>query len=1056
MAVGNIPIYFGQTGGTSSFTYSFGSCKAKNNKLEFIHTDTWLSVSKDDTLINLTAGANGDPERKTDVEIYLNNKHCGDFNITQDGINCSCTDETFNAEGVAAFNKDAHPNAVLGSYTASTDCITNVEVINSSTMPEWLTSVSVNTSDKTITGNISANTSSEAREPVTINLRGTLKPSGTCDRSVTVNQNGTGCQCGDNTFNAEGVATFDKDAHPNAILGRYTASTDCVSDVVVISVKVKNEDTTPEWLTYVDINTNDKTITGNISQNQSIEARKTAVITLEATLNDEQTTCPKYIEVNQNGIGCNCGYIQQVNINTHIPPEGGEAGLVLGSMTVTDGQCSVTFTSSTANLYVGTASTETNNALNIVLTQKGPSNIDPDEDTPAVSYTITALVNGTKCDDYTVIQDGTIYCDCEHIKFNPEDVHTKLPPEKVDGIFLLSADTKGCGEIIFACESDMFENKQLDVRQEGNVYYVYANILKPSYGTPLPRYGEVSATYDLNGQQDASDCRVEIRFQQTNEYCGCQYDFGVMTKYYTENPKYLIRPYYFDESPYTHIDDSTPFTIPPIFYDYCNEGDHQKWRQEDEYCDLTEKNVIASLHDQTWHGIPSCLSFWVTVDEECDWLSIIDQQVNIGEYILQFAKIKNNIGNEDRETTITIHRYTNDEGECEPTEIKVLQRYDKVTTCEELMNELNGYYDDEFNPPNNIHESISYIEIGSIYVPYGKLIIDYDEEKLSLSDIYCDGSWENANYLTAYFKLKDSVSRDEDVYTDISLKIRLSNEVECPIYSYSVKWNKKSTPVVRPCNCDNIKLSYYGNVIIPYNWGTSCTYCERFGYNNASHPSECGEISGYTSDENGNEVDPTTYDWFTITGYGDAYGCGNFYSHDDYAVYVKLNYIPNEDKIGYFKPFLVKNGEKVFEDCGNAVSIRYIANCDYVDCSKNNGNIYEALGTDHIETTFEATTADIGATFNIGYIDIGIKDQCYTDAGIECCVKGHIDSTHSYFKELKADLKLINGTYRIEYSFKFDNAPNQSETIPLVIDVVIGGTAQYGNIVIDLVYTRTQ
>lgn len=203
MAVGNIPIHFDQTGGTSSFTYSFGSCKAKNNKLEFIHTDTWLSVSKDDTLINLTAGANDDPDRETDVEIYLNNNHCGDFIVTQDGINCSCNVETFNAEGVAVFNKDAHPNAVLGSYTASTDCITNVEVINSSAMPEWLTNVNINTNDKTITGNILANTSSEARETVTINLRGTLKPSGTCDRSITVNQDGTSCSC--NNLNVPSV-----------------------------------------------------------------------------------------------------------------------------------------------------------------------------------------------------------------------------------------------------------------------------------------------------------------------------------------------------------------------------------------------------------------------------------------------------------------------------------------------------------------------------------------------------------------------------------------------------------------------------------------------------------------------------------------------------------------------------------------------------------------------------------------------------------------------------------------------------------------------------------
>jgi hypothetical protein len=298
MAVGNIDIHFDQTGGTSSFTYSFGSCKAKNNKLEFKYDkdiNKWLSVSKDDTLINLTARANTDPDRNVDVGIYLNSNSCGNFIVTQDGVNCSCNDATFHVDSAAnPFPSGGDSNATLGSYRIDAKCM-NTPTIDQSTVPNWIKNVNFN--GTSITGVVEPNSSVESRPQATIWLRGTLKPSGTCDRSITVNQDGTGCSC-DNIDISNVIPIIPREGlEVDSVLANYTILNDCGENLYTA---ILTESST-EYLVEL--------VNGDVLLKTEVPGVKThdnpKIFILQFKYNNTDCTEKRY-EIEQPTIDCSC------------------------------------------------------------------------------------------------------------------------------------------------------------------------------------------------------------------------------------------------------------------------------------------------------------------------------------------------------------------------------------------------------------------------------------------------------------------------------------------------------------------------------------------------------------------------------------------------------------------------------------------------------------------------------------------------------------------------------------------------------------------------------
>lgn len=537
MAVGNIDIHFDQTGGTSYFKYSFGKCKSKNNKLEFKHTDTWLNVSNDDTLINLTAGANNDPDRDTDVEIYLNNKPCGNFIVTQDGINCSCNVETFNAEGVAAFNKDAHPNAVLGSYTASTDCITNVEVINGSTMPEWLTNVNINTSDKTITGNILANTSSEARETVTINLRGTLKPSGTCDRSITVNQNGTGCKCGDSTFKITTASPIQKQSEGGNFEFSYIAS-DCVKSVSNPTVVYNSGG--EGWISGLAL-ASGKKVSGTVSSYSETTTRS-ATITIKGTLQDDTTECSSSINIEQAGIACSCDNLSIPSTIDSIPSDGMSVNDELGTYTITNNCNKASYTAILVEDEVGTQYTVEldGNSSGIVRLKTAIPKAERDDETK--HFTLKFFYNGVHCDKLDIpLEQISIPCSCKSINYFVRSLKITFPLSGTgeNYVDVASGNTFGCGYLSAVTTNALLEGEELNIVQVSEFEYLFKGKVLPYTGADKYRTADVRLFFKKRDQTEWDECDRIIHLEQSNNYCDCD-KMRLWTRPYTSADDNLV------------------------------------------------------------------------------------------------------------------------------------------------------------------------------------------------------------------------------------------------------------------------------------------------------------------------------------------------------------------------------------------------------------------------------------------------------------------------------------------------------------------------------------
>lgn len=237
--------------GNVGFSWTFGTCQGKKNVTYSSTEPSWLTVEeyqgRNDAILITAKPTTQVGGRNGNVTINLNGKDCTTIAVTQNGTGCECDDATFHVDSAAnPFPSGGDSNATLGSYRIDAKCM-NTPTIDQSTVPNWIKNVDFN--GTSITGVVEPNSSVEARGPVTINLRGTLKPSGTCDRSITVKQDGIACSC--NNIDISNVIPIipREGLNINSKLANYTILNDCdgytatlIESSTVYDVELVNND----------------------------------------------------------------------------------------------------------------------------------------------------------------------------------------------------------------------------------------------------------------------------------------------------------------------------------------------------------------------------------------------------------------------------------------------------------------------------------------------------------------------------------------------------------------------------------------------------------------------------------------------------------------------------------------------------------------------------------------------------------------------------------------------------------------------------------------------
>lgn len=532
MAVQDVyEIDFPKEGGSSGFTYSFDTCQGNKN-VSFVKEQGAEWVEVDDSqagkvIISATASPVSQIESWTkNVTIKVNNRECANFVVTREqGTECECNTALKphnNQQNLPSNGSGDNDGMTLGTFEFEDYCIDmSYDVIVPQEASSWLTSVRIN--GTSVVGKVAENPGSQRETDLTIS--GEMKDTQqNCQQTIHVIQDGLGCQCGDNTFNAEGVAAFDKNAHENAVLGSYTASTDCVSSVVVTSVKVEGEDTTPTWLNNVNVITSTKKVSGDVSANDSVDARKTAVIKLTATLKNGQT-CSKDIEVNQNGTGCQCGD-STFKITTASPiQKQSEGGDFEFSYIASD--CITNMSDNVDIRYAeGSGTGWIRNITHDSTNKKFIGNIleNQDFETRSATITISASIKGstTKCTaTVELIQQRTV-CSCNELYKQIKQFIHALPTTGCTKLLVGSGNTNNCGTIEFISQCDKITAYTEPFEEDDSKYYIYADAEGVNPGDQVPRGCRFNLVINLKGSSEKITCENEaICLFQPENYCKC-------------------------------------------------------------------------------------------------------------------------------------------------------------------------------------------------------------------------------------------------------------------------------------------------------------------------------------------------------------------------------------------------------------------------------------------------------------------------------------------------------------------------------------------------------
>lgn len=799
-------------------------------------------------------------------------------------------------------------------------------------------------------------------------------------------------------------------------------------------------------LPWVNVTSSDTKISISFGATEETEER-TATITPKVNGESCDSQAITIIQASH----CNCDIISSVAITKRIPSDGGYAGLVIGQIEINEEGCPITFSASSSDLHIITAASLTEGIIDITLESPAPSNEGQGEDTPSRQFNFNLIVNGDTenyCLTSGVTQEGKIDCSCEAVKIViAESLKTKLPPIAIENMVLGTINTKGCGTIEAEARSNIFVDNEVNVTKDGDNYIITASINAMTADSPTYS-GGVHFEYVRYDQEPGEEgCALDIDFVQYKNYCGC-YDMKVLdyceSKYYTESSK-VIKTFYSAGTTSLYSDCGlVEQTIPPIIYDYrdscalecgshyCHFGEYNNHYYEIGEFDLydededklgTERQTFAFQPDVS---NDNCRQYRIELSEYYDWIDVFEPE-KIGRNRATFVKIQNNETSENREAIINVIPTTTDDGDCEPTEIRVVQRH-KVSTCEEVMAAVGDYYETKFSEPLFIGYGTNVLIIGNdkygagttsildpLFVPYGKLtyeigkVDETDEDGRNYIQIPAIWSYQkkyNANFINAL--LVPIGNRDQERIVNIKFKTELENGVVCDLANIKVRIMPTSSPPSISCSCVN-SIHVYDEIYLPSNLSQGCTKAYEIGYSSR----ECErDFSGFTCDINGN---PAQYNWLEVIGNGAQ---RDF--QIQYYLTLQLLNIPAQESVAYYKSDFYD-----LENCQHIHRIIYDPSCAYCKC-----DVYNVSDTSHINTSFNLTDSDEGTILDLGYIEIGVDNDCYDLNKYACCLTGNFNSSYfvggeeSYFDNPDITLETSQNSHRIRYKCTFSSKPS--------------------------------
>lgn len=153
-----------------------------------------------------------------------NGSVCYDETATQ-GKGCDCSNFSVTPQTVG---KDTG-TYTFATYTAD-PCLTEITATENS---DWILNIGVNTTDKTITGSVTANTSTSART-ATINVTGSNGGSVSCPFPVVLTQSGVDCPCEALQSYTRYTNLFNKEPR-TVVLGKAKVLTACVDNLELVT-----------------------------------------------------------------------------------------------------------------------------------------------------------------------------------------------------------------------------------------------------------------------------------------------------------------------------------------------------------------------------------------------------------------------------------------------------------------------------------------------------------------------------------------------------------------------------------------------------------------------------------------------------------------------------------------------------------------------------------------------------------------------------------------------------------------------------------------------------
>lgn len=469
-----------------------------------------------------------------------------------------------------------------------------------------------------------------------------------CDNNIiTINEEKSGCNClNDSPLHVqENSITLDAEISGEYTFTEYDFDTFCVNGIKGISFKSSDDN---EWITNVNINSELKTITGNVTDNSERKNRN-GVITLSGDMKTN-LDCNVTLNVSQNAMSCDCeNLIKQIKQVNHFMPPYAVSNVYIGSGNTNDcGLIEFIDACIPMDIY------KVDNPENPNIYEVYASSTDPQEGTifpQACGFNIKiTLKDGTIVDNCpnSAIWLAQIenYCDCNDFEFNvptpTQDDKYTYDEETKTFRFNIDRNDYGKSGIIYVnhvnensnydCTHKFYEYYNTNDEKNDSKWYYFStrydsinnrDVISISIyenGYKETRMSNFTFSYRINGGNyfgneyfDGDECET-YNFEIIQEGVGdcCNYDFRLDENNITINASetslyYEISDYFSSNYPTICLYSGTRIKIYDYYEDYYKDGCNEL---KEEYllaeylvtCDETfSKNVdVIKEEETTW------------------------------------------------------------------------------------------------------------------------------------------------------------------------------------------------------------------------------------------------------------------------------------------------------------------------------------------------------------------------------------------------------------------------------------------------------------------------